>query len=51
MIWIILQLISLCVQAGCLVYQCNTDISPWDILGGYAIWGCVITALLGIPNY
>ena len=47
-IFVILQLISLAVQVGCLYIQLtNQHVGAFDILGGYAIWGCFVTLWLG----
>lgn len=38
-ITLLVALLLLCVQLGCLIVQLNTGRDTFDVLGGFSIWG------------
>lgn len=42
-VWFLLGL-----QFGCLIASMVKGINPWEVLGGFAIWGCIPILILNM---
>lgn len=40
-ITLLVALLLLCVQLGCLIVQLNTGHDTFDALGGFSLWGSI----------